>query len=75
MNDDDHDPNRPTDRSLAFSLNRRAFLGRYAGAIGTLALSHLLEQEQHARGSRATGEAALGKPGRPRPSPDRGPNR
>jgi Protein of unknown function (DUF1501) len=29
-----------------FSLNRRAFLGRYAGAIGTLALAHLFEQEQ-----------------------------
>jgi len=28
-----------------FPLNRRTFLGRYAGAIGTLALSHLLEQE------------------------------
>jgi hypothetical protein len=27
-----------------FPLNRRTFLGRYAGAIGTLALSHLLEQ-------------------------------
>jgi len=26
-----------------FALNRRTFLGRYAGAIGTLALSHLLE--------------------------------
>ena len=33
------------DHSL-FSLNRRAFLGRYAGAIGTLALAHLLEYEQ-----------------------------
>jgi hypothetical protein len=29
-----------------FPLNRRAFLGRYAGAIGTLALAHLFEQEQ-----------------------------
>jgi hypothetical protein len=26
-----------------FQFNRRGFLGRYAGAIGTLALSHLLE--------------------------------
>ena len=33
------------DHSL-FPLNRRAFLGRYAGAIGTLALAHLYEQEQ-----------------------------
>jgi Protein of unknown function (DUF1501) len=33
------------DRSL-FPLNRRAFLGQYAGAIGTLALAHLLDQEQ-----------------------------
>ena len=29
-----------------FAMNRRAFLGRYAGAIGTLALSCLLEEEQ-----------------------------
>jgi hypothetical protein len=29
-----------------FPSNRRAFLGRYAGAIGTLALSYLIEQEQ-----------------------------
>ena len=33
---------QPMGRSL-FRLNRRAFLGRYAGAIGTLALAHLLE--------------------------------
>ncbi len=38
-------PIRPNDPSL-FASNRRAFLGRYAGAIGTLALSCLLEQEQ-----------------------------
>jgi Protein of unknown function (DUF1501) len=30
----------------SFGLNRRAFLGRYAGAIGTLALAHLLEGER-----------------------------
>ena len=35
---------RHMDQSL-FPLNRRAFLGRYAGAIGTLALAHLLDQE------------------------------
>jgi hypothetical protein len=29
-----------------FPLNRRAFLGQYAGALGTLALSHLFAQEQ-----------------------------
>ena len=40
------------DHSL-FPLNRRAFLGRYAGAIGTLALAHLLEQEQ-VRAGKAT---------------------
>ena len=33
------------DHSL-FPFNRRAFLGQYAGAIGTLALSYLLDQEQ-----------------------------
>ena len=37
-------PVPPIDQS-PFPLNRRTFLGRYAGAIGTLALSHLLEQE------------------------------
>jgi hypothetical protein len=30
----------------SFSLNRRAFISQYAGAIGTLALAHLLEHEQ-----------------------------
>ena len=38
-------PSRRMYHSL-FPLNRRAFLGRYAGAIGTLALAHLFEQEQ-----------------------------
>ncbi len=38
-------PPRPIDASL-FSANRRAFLGHYAGAIGTLALAHLFEREQ-----------------------------
>jgi len=38
-------PERPMDQS-PFPFNRRAFLGRYAGAIGTLALSYLLEQER-----------------------------
>src|SRR5262249_38586453 len=33
------------DHSL-FRLNRRSFLGRYAGALGTLALAHLLDQEE-----------------------------
>jgi hypothetical protein len=33
------------DHSL-FHLNRRSFLGRYAGALGTLALAHLLDQEK-----------------------------
>jgi hypothetical protein len=40
------------DHSL-FSLNRRTFLGRYAGAIGTLALAHLFEQEQIRAGEAA----------------------
>ena len=38
-------PGHPNHGS-AFITNRRAFLGQYAGAIGTLALAHLLEQEQ-----------------------------
>ena len=48
-------PARPMDHSL-FPLNRRAFLGRYAGAIGTLALAHLLDQEQ-ARAGKAVNES------------------
>src|SRR6476646_2507444 len=42
-----------------FRLNRRSFLGRYAGALGTLALAHLLDQEK----SRVLGAAELGEPG------------
>src|SRR5262245_32184256 len=42
-----------------FAMNRRAFLGQYAGAIGSLALAHLLDQE---RGRAYGGDAA-----RPRP--------
>ena len=44
-----------------FPLNRRAFLGRYAGAIGTLALSHLLEQEQTRAGDDQPAQHALGR--------------
>ena len=43
------------DRSHSSPSNRRAFLGRYAGAIGTLALSHLFEQEQIRRWARPHG--------------------
>jgi Protein of unknown function (DUF1501) len=42
-------PGRPFDLS-AFAMNRRAFLGRYTGAIGTLALSCLLEEDARAAG-------------------------
>ena len=41
------------DQSRFFS-NRRSFLGRYAGALGTLAVAHLLDQEK----SRAEGASA-----------------
>src|SRR5271156_3810855 len=42
----------------SFPINRRAFLGRYAGAIGTLALTYLLDQDRAvARG--ATGTSGL----------------
>ena len=41
---------RSTDDSF-FPLNRRAFLAHYAGAIGTLALAHLLEHEQARAGT------------------------
>jgi hypothetical protein len=51
-------PNRRTGHSL-FPLNRRAFLGRYAGSIGTLALAYLFEQEQlRARDNTNTRERA-----------------
>jgi hypothetical protein len=33
-------------KTWPFAMNRRAFLGQYAGAIGSLALAYLLEQEQ-----------------------------
>jgi hypothetical protein len=46
-------PSRSIGPSL-FPLNRRAFLGRYAGAIGTLALSHLLGQEEIRAGEPAS---------------------
>jgi hypothetical protein len=39
--------------SLPFAINRRAFLGQYAGAIGSLALASLFEQE---RGRARAGE-------------------
>jgi hypothetical protein len=52
---------RLTDRS-PFLLNRRAFLGWYAGAIGPLALAHLLEQEK-ARADVGAGRAVLSAAG------------
>ena len=42
----------PQDESR-YRLNRRAFLGRHAGALGTLALAHLLDQDDRRRGLRA----------------------
>jgi Protein of unknown function (DUF1501) len=44
---------RSIDHSL-FPLNRRAFMGRYAGAIGALALAHLLEHEETRAGKRTS---------------------
>jgi uncharacterized protein DUF1501 len=49
---------RDPSRSL-FPLNRRAFLGRYAGALGGLALAHLLSEEK-TRAQRATDRITLG---------------
>jgi hypothetical protein len=43
-----------------YQLNRRAFLGRHAGALGTLALAHLLDFENRRRGAVAA-EADTGK--------------
>src|SRR5262249_46015408 len=51
-------PARPSLDPSPFAMNRRAFLSRYAGAIGSLALAALLEQER--------GRPRAGEPG-PRP--------
>ncbi len=48
-----------------FALNRRAFLGRYAGAIGTLALASLLEEDARA-GERRAPAADRARSARPR---------
>jgi hypothetical protein len=53
---------RPTvTKDRPFSRHRRAFLGRYAGAIGTLALAHLLDLEDR------PARAATPPPSRPEP--------
>jgi hypothetical protein len=57
-----------------FAINRRAFLGQYAGGIGVLALSHLLGLErawaQPADGTQNTPGDFLGHPElRPKPAP------
>jgi hypothetical protein len=51
----------PLEDSL-YSLNRRAFLSRYAGAIGTLALSALLEQDRAQGREQLGGEAPQARP-------------
>jgi Protein of unknown function (DUF1501) len=49
----------PTMDFRDFPVNRRAFMGRYAGGIGTLALAHLLEDEATRAGDRpASGRRA-----------------
>ena len=48
-----------------FQLNRRAFLGRQAGALGTLALAYLLDENSHAAGL-VTPSPGPQHPGRPR---------
>jgi len=45
-----------TGNESLYHLNRRAFLGRHAGALGTLALAHLLDTEE--RRNCACGSAA-----------------
>ncbi len=44
-----------------FQLNRRAFLGRYAGALGSLALAEMLAAPRIARASSAAPTAGAGK--------------
>jgi hypothetical protein len=52
-----------------YRLNRRAFLGRHVGALGTLALAHLLDQEA-SRGATVAGEADVaGTASLPPPGP------
>ncbi|MFO0893289.1 MAG: DUF1501 domain-containing protein, partial [Isosphaeraceae bacterium] len=46
------------DQSGLFRLNRRAFLGRHAGALGTLALAHLLDSESRRNMANAAGPGA-----------------
>src|SRR3954447_11467517 len=49
-------------------INRRTFLGRYAGSIGTLALAHLLDLEGLSpRASGSEREPAPGQPDLPEP--------
>jgi Protein of unknown function (DUF1501) len=50
MNNESLEPMNPS----PFALNRRAFLGHYAGAIGTLALSCLLDETARASGPSPT---------------------
>ena len=62
-------------RDSLYRLNRRAFLGRHAGALGTLALAHLLDGENARRSVRAA-EADVQPPGLSGPaSPALGRNR
>jgi hypothetical protein len=51
-----------------FPINRRAFLGRYAGSLGLLALAHLLEQEDARNGSARAADVAV--PSVPLTSPE-----
>src|SRR5438270_14001061 len=44
--------------AASFTLHRRAFLARYAGSLGTLALAHLLAAEAPAGASRPGGALA-----------------
>jgi Protein of unknown function (DUF1501) len=46
---------KPTNEGI-YRLNRRAFLGRHAGALGMLALAHLLDQEDRRGAARASAE-------------------
>ena len=53
---------KPTDEPSIFRLNRRAFLGRYAGALGTLALAHLLDQDDRRGAARGAAAADVERP-------------
>ena len=65
----------PQRSRACYRLNRRAFLGRHAGAMGTLALAQLLDQDDRRRGVRAAAADIERPRASQRGSPERGRSR